>query len=71
MMFKKIPDKSKIEHFDFEKRPRYPIFLLHTIRYILCYPDLKKRNFRWNKYGSFKSFTSYLFQRKLRFFKSG
>ena len=50
MIFKKIPDKSKIEHFDFEKRPRYPIFLLHTIRYILCYPDLKKRDFHWNKF---------------------
>ena len=38
-----IPDKSKIKHFDFEKKPITPCFLMSVAKGIISWPDLKKR----------------------------
>ena len=39
----KTPDKSKIKHFDFEKKPITPCFLMNVAKWIISWPDLKKR----------------------------
>ena len=39
----KTPDKSKIKHFDFEKKPITPCFLMSLAKWIISWPDLKKR----------------------------
>ncbi len=37
------PDKSKIKHFDFQKKPISPCFLMSVAKGIISWPDLKKR----------------------------
>lgn len=37
------PDKSKIKHFDFQKKPITPCFLMSVAKGIISWPDLKKR----------------------------
>lgn len=37
------PDKSKIKHFNFEKKPITPCFLMSVAKGIISWPDLKKR----------------------------
>ncbi len=37
------PQKSKIKHFDFEKKPISPCFLMSVAKGIISWPDLKKR----------------------------
>lgn len=39
----KTPEKSKIKHFDFEKKPISPCFLMSVAKGIISWPDLKKR----------------------------
>ncbi len=36
-------DKSKVKHFNFEKKPITPCFLMSLAKLIICKPDLKKR----------------------------
>ncbi len=43
MGIKKLPDKSKIRHFNFEKKPVTPCFLMSVAKGIISFPDLKKR----------------------------
>ncbi len=45
----KGPDKEKIKHFDFARKPHNPCFLLGVAKAIICKPDLKKRNFKLTK----------------------
>ena len=37
------PDKNKIKHFDFQKKPITPCFLMNVAKGIISWPDLKKR----------------------------
>jgi len=37
------PDKSKIRRFDFQKKPISPCFLMNVAKWIISWPDLKKR----------------------------
>ncbi len=37
------PDKNKIRHFDFQKKPISPCFLMSLAKGIISFPDLKKR----------------------------
>ncbi len=37
------PDKSRIKHFDFQKKPISPCFLMSWAKAILSWPDLRKR----------------------------
>ena len=37
------PDKRKIKHFDFQKKPITPCFLMSAAKWIISWPDLKKR----------------------------
>ncbi len=37
------PDKRKIKHFDFQKKPITPCFLMSVAKGIISWPDLKKR----------------------------
>ncbi len=39
----KVPNKDKVKHFDFEKKPINPCFLMTLAKYVLSFPDLKKR----------------------------
>lgn len=41
----KNTDKSKICHFDFAKKPYNPCFLMTLAKWIISFPDLKKRKF--------------------------
>ena len=36
-------DKSKVKHFDFQKKPISPCFLMNVAKWIISWPDLKKR----------------------------
>lgn len=36
-------DKNKIKHFNFEKKPITPCFLMNVAKWIISWPDLKKR----------------------------
>lgn len=38
--------KDKIRHFDFSKRPISPTFIMSLAKWIISWPDLKKRGFR-------------------------
>ena len=40
---------KKIKHFDFKKKPVKPCFLMSWAKYIISFPDLKKRNFTYEK----------------------
>ena len=37
------PDKSKIKSFDFQKKPITPCFLMNVAKWVISWPDLKKR----------------------------
>ena len=37
------PDKNKVKHFDFQKKPMTPCFLMGVAKGIISWPDLKKR----------------------------
>ena len=39
----KYPDKNKVRHFDFKKKPHRPSFLMSVAKGIISFPDLKKR----------------------------
>ncbi len=39
----KYPDKNKVRHFDFKKKPHKPSFLISLAKGIISFPDLKKR----------------------------
>ncbi len=41
--------KDKIKRFDFTKKPKNPSFLLSLAKYIISFPDLKKRNAKITK----------------------
>ena len=41
-------DKSKIKHFDFAKKPISPCFLMSVAKWIISFPDLKKRKFKYD-----------------------
>ncbi len=41
--------KENIRRFDFSKKPVNPCFLLTAAKLIICFPDLKKRNFKLEK----------------------
>ncbi len=43
MGVKRPMDKSKVRHFNFEKKPITPCFLMSLAKMIICKPDLKKR----------------------------
>lgn len=38
-----IPERSRIKHFDFQKKPISPCFLMGLAKLIISWPDLKKR----------------------------
>ncbi len=38
-----IPERSRIKHFDFQKKPISPCFLMSLAKLIISWPDLKKR----------------------------
>lgn len=38
-----VPYKKRIKHFDFEKKPITPCFLMSAAKWIISWPDLKKR----------------------------
>lgn len=38
-----IPEKSRIKHFDFQKKPISPCFLMSLAKLIISWPDLKRR----------------------------
>lgn len=40
----KLPARDKVKHFDFEKKPHSPCFLMNVAKGIISFPDLKKRN---------------------------
>lgn len=46
-----VPNKDKIKHFDFKKRPKSPCFLMGAAKQIISWPDLKKRNAGLTKEG--------------------
>ena len=37
------PDKNKVKHFDFQKKPKTPCFLMGVAKGVISWPDLKKR----------------------------
>lgn len=48
---KKKTTKQKVRHFDFAKKPQNPCFLMSMAKYIISFPDLKKRKFHLEKVG--------------------
>jgi len=45
----KLPKKENVKHFDFEKKPISPCFLMGVAKGIISWPDLKKRNAKLTK----------------------
>ncbi len=43
--------KENIKHFNFAKKPIKPTFLMTLAKWIISWPDLKKRNFKLEKIG--------------------
>lgn len=43
--------KENIKSFDFSKKPIKPTFLMSLAKWIISWPDLKKRNFKLTKVG--------------------
>ena len=41
--------KENVRHFDFAKKPIKPTFIMSLAKWIISWPDLKKRNFQWKK----------------------
>ena len=35
--------EDKVRHFDFKKKPHKPSFLMYAAKYLISFPDLKKR----------------------------
>ena len=44
-----VTKKGKIRHFDFAKKPVSPCFLMNVAKYIISFPDLKKRGLSLKK----------------------
>lgn len=43
--------KENVKHFDFSKKPMKPTFLMTLAKWIISWPDLKKRKFKLEKIG--------------------